>query len=59
MKEELKKAKYIVWSYQIHEGWSPTPYETLEQAVSHQSYGIEIVITRGAIDYKVTAVEES
>lgn len=57
MKEELKKAKYILWKNYGYEGLSPEIFNTFEEAVNAEKYSSEWVITQGAIDYKVTVVE--
>ena len=46
---------YIVWIDYGYEGWSPTGYSTLKEAIASNKYGSEWVITGGAIDW--TAVE--
>lgn len=38
--------KYIVWTNHGYEGWSPEYYETLEEAINHDSYGSEKIITK-------------
>ncbi len=49
------KEKYIVWINYGSGGWSPTGFETLDEAVKHETYGSEKIITRGAIDWEATA----
>jgi len=46
---------YIVWVNYGCEGWSPTGYSTLEEAIKHESYGAEKVITK---ECKYTLKEE-
>jgi hypothetical protein len=37
--------KYIVWTHNGCEGWNPSDYDTLEEAVKHESYGLDKIIT--------------
>ena len=37
--------KYIVWVNYGCEGWSPSFYDTLEEAIKHESYGMDKIIT--------------
>jgi len=37
--------KYIVWTNSGCEGWYPSEYDTLEEAVNHESYGMKKIIT--------------
>ncbi len=47
MKIDLKEfeKKYIVWTDYGYEGWRPTGYDSIEDAVRHESYGSETIIT--------------
>lgn len=42
---------YIVWIDYGCEGWLPTSYPTLKEALLADKYGSKFVVTRGAIDF--------
>ena len=48
---------YTVWVNHGYEGWSPTSYDTLEEAIAHESYGLMKAITR-AVQYEVKELPE-
>ena len=54
MKDELKKP-WIVWVDFGYEGWNPNGYDTIQEAVKHESYGSPKVITRGVVDWEAIA----
>jgi len=41
----MKLKKYIVWVNNGCDGWYPCEYDTLEEAVKHEAYGLEKIIT--------------
>jgi len=44
--------KYIVWTRNGCDGWNWTDYDTLEEAVKHESYWADKIITT-EVKYKV------
>lgn len=50
------KDKYLVWTDDGCEGWSLSIYDTLEEAVKHESYGKNIIITK-KVRYTVKEIE--
>jgi hypothetical protein len=42
----MQDFKYIVWQFNGCEGWSWTGYNSITEAVCHESYGMEKVITK-------------
>jgi hypothetical protein len=48
--------KYIVWVRNGCDGWSPTEYITLEEAIHHESYGSEKIITK-EVRYEIKEIE--
>lgn len=48
--------KYVVWVNYGWEGWNPTGYEELEDAINHESHGYDKVITSGKVKIKVEEV---
>jgi len=53
IEEDELKRKYILWLDYGHEGWSPTGFNSLTDAIEAPKYGQQFVITSGKIDYKV------
>jgi hypothetical protein len=53
MKKEitLEEAKYIVWVDYGYEGWKPTGYLTLKEAILHERYSSDAVITKGLVNW--------
>jgi hypothetical protein len=52
----MKLKKYIVWVHNGCEGWSLSgDYDTLKEAVEHESYGADKIITT---EVKYQIVEE-
>ena len=49
--EELKDSKYIAWTYSDY-GWHPNGFDSLKEAIAHESYGSEKIITRGLVDWQ-------
>jgi hypothetical protein len=47
---------YIVWVDYGYEGWHPTGFKTLKEAVEHKSYGSTSVITK-KVEFSVTEHE--
>ena len=37
---------FIVWTNYGSEGWSPTYYQKIDDAVKHESYGMEKIFTK-------------
>lgn len=51
---------YIVWVNYGYNGWSPTSYATIQEAIVHgsrEAYGYEIVVTK-TVSVKVEEVPE-
>lgn len=48
---------YIVWSDGGYDGWYPTGYNTLDEALKHESYGAEKIITKPCF-YKIQELED-
>lgn len=44
---------WIAWVYNDG-GWHPNEYDTLKEAIAHQTYGAEKQITRGVVDWEAT-----
>jgi hypothetical protein len=55
-KDDRPKGPYTVWVYYGCEGWAPTDYSTLEEALMHQRYGGRCVI-QNPVQYKVVEKE--
>jgi hypothetical protein len=53
---KLAQAKYIVWVDYYSDGWNPTPYETLAEALKHESYGSGKITTKPVI-FRVEEIE--
>lgn len=49
---EVKK-KYILWIDYGYEGWKPTGFDTLKEALEHEKYTSNWIITNGKLDYQV------
>jgi hypothetical protein len=49
------KGPYTVWTDHGYDGWSPTDYETLDEAIAHESYGSEKHISKPV---KFTVVDQ-
>lgn len=43
--KKLKNANYILWQDYGYEGWHPTVFDTLEQALETQKYYNDWIIT--------------
>lgn len=54
--KELWPQKYYVWVNHGYEGWSPHGYNTVEEAIAHEGYGSEKVITK-IVDYEIKEVD--
>lgn len=52
MEDELKR-KYILWIDYGYEGYKPTGFNSLKEALEDTKYGHPFFITSGKIDYKV------
>jgi len=50
------KGPYIVWENNGCEGWQPTSFRTVLQALEKQKYSSEWVITK-AISYEVKEID--
>lgn len=57
MTKDLKSAKYIVWSHYESEGWSPTGFETLNEALLCDTYGQDKLITSGEVKFEATEIK--
>ncbi len=52
MRKKEIKHQYIVWVNYGSEGWTPTGYTTLKEALEHDSYSYEKIITK-KVEYAV------
>lgn len=52
MNKDLSK-QYILWIYYGSDGWTPTGFDTIKEALDETKYGNIWKITKN-IDYKVT-----
>jgi hypothetical protein len=48
--------KYLVWTNNGSGGWILTTYDTFEEAIKHESYGSEKIITT-EVKYKITELK--
>lgn len=49
MAEYPKNKKYIKWINYGAEGWQPVGFDTLKEAIEHNSYGSEWVIDKAIL----------
>jgi hypothetical protein len=57
MAGKKKVKRFIVWDNHGYGEWSHSYYDTLEEALNHNSYGSEHILTK-EVDYSVKEVEE-
>lgn len=50
--KKKRKEKYIVWTNYGLEGWKYDEYSSLEEAVNHEAYRMETMITK-KVEYEV------
>ena len=53
---ENAKGPYIVWENNYCEGWQPTSFNTILEALEKQKYSIEWLITK-TISYEVKEID--